>query len=55
MLVKGNGVEHYYLSSFNAYTLDNWEANGGNVKISFTVIADIYDIRFVIFRTHKAR
>ena len=52
---KGNDVEHYYLSSFNAYTLNTWEANGGTVKIVSDASADIYDIRYVITRTHKAR
>lgn len=55
VLAKGNGVEHYYLSSFNAYTLNTWEANGGTVKIVSTASADIYDIRYVISRVHKAR
>lgn len=55
ILSKGNGVEHYYLSSFNAYTLDTWEVNGGTVKILSDASADIYDIRYVITRTHKAR
>ena len=55
LMAKGNGVEHYYLSSFNAYTLDTWEANGGTVKIVSTAAAEIYDIRYVITRTHKAR
>ena len=55
VLSKGNGVEHSYLSSFNAYTLGTWEANGGTVKIASTAPADIYDIRYVITRTHKAR
>tara|TARA_R100001369_G_scaffold91677_1_gene133668 strand:+ start:6012 stop:6719 length:708 start_codon:yes stop_codon:yes gene_type:complete len=44
VLAKGNNVEHYYLSSFNAFTLNTWEANGGAVKISSTASADIYDI-----------
>lgn len=55
ILSKGNDVEHYYLSSFNAYTLNTWEANGGTVKIVSDASADIYDIRYVITRTHKAR
>lgn len=55
VLAKGNGVEHYYLSSFDAFTLDTWEANGGAVKIVSTASADIYDIRYVITRTHKAK
>lgn len=55
IMTKGNGVEHYYLSSFNVYTLDTWEANGGRVKIVSDAAADVYDIRYVITRTHKAR
>jgi hypothetical protein len=55
VLTKGNDVEHYYLSSFNAFTLDTWETNGGTVKIVSTASTDIYDIRYVITRTHKAR
>ena len=55
VLAKGNGVEHFYLSSFNAYTLGTWEANGGSVRVSSTAPVQIYDIRYVITRTHKAR
>ncbi|WGK66232.1 hypothetical protein [Croceiramulus getboli] len=55
LLGKGTGVEHYYLSSFNAYTLNTWEANGGTVKIVSTAAAEVYDIRYIITRTHKAR
>ena len=52
---KGVGVEHYYLSSFNAYTLDTWETNGGTIKIVSDYAADVYDIRYILTRTHKAR
>jgi hypothetical protein len=52
---KGVGVEHYYLSSFSGYNLGTWEANGGTVKIESDNEADIYDIRYVLTRTHKAR
>ncbi len=55
LLAKGAGVEHYYLNSFSAYTLNTWEANGGTVKISSTFPVEIYDIRYIITRTHKAR
>lgn len=55
VLAKGSGEEHFYLSSFNAYTLGTWETNGGAVKIKSTANAEIYDIRYVITRTHKAR
>lgn len=52
---KGVGVEHYYLSSFNAYTLNTWEANGGAIKIESDYDIEIYNIRYVLTRTHKAR
>jgi len=55
-LNKGNGIEHNFLSSFDAYTLGTWEANGGTVKVRATnEDIEIYDIRYVITRTHKAR
>ncbi|WCO03406.1 hypothetical protein [Psychroserpens ponticola] len=52
---KGVGIEHFYLSSFNTYTLDTWETNGGTVKIESDYSAEIYDIRYVLTRTHKGR
>jgi len=55
-LTKGAGVEHFYLLTINAYTLDTWEANGGVVMVeSFNSNINVYDIRYVITRTHKAR
>lgn len=56
VLSKGNGVTHYFLSSFTAYTLNTWETNGGKVKIeAIGGTAEVWDIRFVLTRTHKAR
>jgi len=55
-LSKGNGVEHFCISSFTAYTLDTWEANGG--KITLEAINEdllIYDFRLILTRTHKGR
>lgn len=52
---KGVNVEHFYLSSFTGYTLGTWEANGGTVKISTDADIEVYDIRYVLTRTHKAR
>ncbi|MFC7356487.1 hypothetical protein ACFQO1_02210 [Jejudonia soesokkakensis] len=52
---KGVGVEHFYLSSFTGYTLGTWETNGGTVKISTDADIEVYDIRYVLTRTHKAR
>lgn len=55
-LTKGNGVEHYYVATSSGYTLDTWEANGGKVKIqAINGPIDVYSIRYVITRTHKAR
>ncbi len=55
VLSKGQGQEHYYLQTISAYTLDTWETNGGAVKIEASSAAEVYDIRYVIARTHKAR
>lgn len=55
VLSKGNGEEHYYVSSFAAYTLNTWETNGGKVKVQTNAAAEIYDVRYVLTRTHKAR
>jgi|SRR6056297_268462 len=55
-LTKGVGVEHHILKTINAYTLDTWESNGGTVMIeSFNSNIEVYDIRYIITRTHKAR
>lgn len=54
-LTKGSGVEHFYLSSFGAYTLNTWQTNGGTVKVqAINSAIEIYDIRYVLTRTHKA-
>jgi len=55
VLAKGQNQEHYYLQTISAYTLDTWETNGGTVKIESNQSAEVYDIRYVITRTHKAR
>lgn len=55
VLTRGFDEEHYYLSSFNAYTLGTWETNGGRVLIRSTYAVEVYDIRYVLTRTHKAR
>lgn len=54
-LTRGQNQEHYYLSSFNAYTLGTWETNGGRILIRSTHQVEVYDIRYVLTRTHKAR
>jgi hypothetical protein len=52
---KGNGVERPINFTFGGYTLGTWETNGGIVKIVANGTCDVYDIRYVITRTHKAR
>ena len=50
---KGNGVEHNVVMTTAAYTLDTWEANGGEVWIECDGPAEVYDIRYVLVRTTK--
>lgn len=52
---KGNGVERSVALTSGAYTLNTWEANGATVKVRANGPVDIYDIRYVLSRTHKAR
>lgn len=52
---KGVGIEQKISFSHAGYTLDTWEANGGVVKIRTDGAADVYDISYIITRTHKAR
>lgn len=50
------GVTAYSLNvSFTAYTLDTWQANGGTVYVRSNTNCDIYGIRYVLTRTHRAR
>lgn len=52
---KGNGVERKISFTQSGYTLNTWEANGGVVKIRTNGSAEIYDVSYIIKRTHKAR
>jgi hypothetical protein len=52
---KGVGIERKISFSHAGYTLDTWEANGGVVKIRTDGAADVYDVSYIITRTHKAR
>lgn len=55
-LGKGLNEEHFILMTFGGYTLDTWEQYGGRVLVeSVNSPIDIYDIRYVLTRTHKAR
>ena len=51
---KGNGVQRPINFTFGGYTLATWEANGGIVKVLGNGTFDLYDVRYVITRTHKA-
>lgn len=52
---KGNGVERAITHSTGVYTLNTWEGNGAKVYVEADNTCDIYDIRFVIIRLHRAR
>lgn len=54
-VIRGAGVEHYFAWTFVAYTLNTWEANGGEVYATCDGPGDITDLRIVIARVHKAR
>ena len=51
---KGAGEVRSITQSTAAYTLNTWEANGGTVYVRSNGPCEIYDIRYVLFRTHKA-
>lgn len=52
---KGSGIVRPINFSVSAYTLGTWEANGATVHIKANGNIDVYDVRYVITRTHKAR
>lgn len=53
---KGQGVARPLNFTFGGYTLDTWESNGGTVYIRANGgTADIYSIRYVLTRSHRAR
>jgi len=52
---KGNGIERPINFTFSGYTLGTWEANGAVIKVVADNTLDIYNIRYVITRTHKAK
>jgi hypothetical protein len=54
-VTKGNGVAHRYSITLPVYTLDTWEANGGVVYVQAAHECEIFDIRYIFHRTHKAR
>lgn len=52
---KGSGVERPINFTVCGYTLDTWEANGAEIYVRANGTANLYDIRYVITRTHKAQ
>ena len=52
---KGTGVARPVNFTVSGYTLGTWETNGATVYVSSDGPIDIYGIRYVITRTHKAR
>jgi len=52
---KGVGVARKVSFSHSGYTLNTWATNGAVVKIRTNGTADIYDIGYILKRTHKAR
>ena len=51
---KGNGVERPINFTIDGFTGATWEANGGVVKCSGNGTFELYDIQYIIKRTHKA-
>jgi len=51
---KGNGVERTVTFSTGVYTLNTWEANSGTPYIRANGTANVYDIRFIVYRLHKS-
>lgn len=52
---KGVGVARPINFTVSGYTLNTWEANGATVYVRSENSADLYDIRYLITRTHKAK
>lgn len=52
---RGLGMPQPVTFTTGAYTLDTWEANGGEIFLRGDGAFEIYDIRFVVFRLHKSR
>lgn len=52
---KGVGVARPINFTVAGYTLDTWETNGGTVYVRANGTADLYGMRYVLTRSHKAR
>jgi len=51
---KGAGIERAVSFTVTGYTLGTWEANGAATWIEADGACEVYDIRYVITRSHKA-
>lgn len=51
---KGSGNERPINFSVAGYTLNTWEANGATVYMRANGPCNVYDIRYLVTRTHKA-
>ena len=51
---KGQGNVRPINFTVSGYTLGTWETNGAVVKVRSNGSVDLYDVRYVITRTHKA-
>lgn len=52
---KGSGVDKTLNFTLGVYTLDTWEANGALFRCKPDHPIELFNIRYVIQRTHKAR
>lgn len=52
---KGNGALRPINFTVSGYTLDTWESNGATVYARTNGTCELYDVRCVVTRTHKAR
>lgn len=50
---KGNGIARPISFTVSGYTLDTWESNGATVYVSADGPANLYNIRYIITRTHR--
>lgn len=52
---KGNGIARPVNFTVLGYTLGTWETNGATVYVNANNTCDVYGMRYVIARSHKAR
>lgn len=52
---KGNGIARPATLTTAVYSLNTWQANGALLYCRANGTADLYDIRFVIFRLHQSQ